>query len=232
MLNAISVKKALKKINSSWFLPYKPEASLDINYEQEEHKICLLLDALMRDYPVGLITLFKTKTPHYRFPLDYANYENSECEQVKGCHFVVWEGQQILQSLYCCMYTFNNKVLCYNLQHDMKGDVDKRRLTGFSFQKKDKILPWYCLNIPSLIGKSYREMERFSENFHKQNAKRNFHFRVTDNLRKIREVFFNEERRNLNYFVTYDFYDTVESLFRRNFCVGQDSDISCHIGDV
>jgi hypothetical protein len=222
MLNSISVRKAFDEINRNWFLSCEPQSPFDINTAEEERKICCIFDSLMRNFPTGIIILLKTKAPHYRFVEDYAKDYDISAEESINSDFVVWEGQEILQRLYSGINTFHGKVLCYDLLYDLNNNGYERHLTGFSFHKEDEELPWYYIKLRDFIfiKDNYDDIRNYFFAICKENKNKN-HFNpalITSNLLGIWETFLNRDRRNLNYFVAYNFADAVDARFRLTFC--------------
>ena len=130
----ISVREALEKLNnlnSGWYLPYIQRRYVwGDRYESEEY-VCLLLDSLMKRYPIGGLVLWETMKPvSYRAFLD--EYEPRKfAKQVEegrwGAHkFLVYDGQQRLQTLRSVLYyAFNGRVLYFDLLFD-----DTTRIRG------------------------------------------------------------------------------------------------------
>lgn len=140
----ISVREAmenLNRLNSGWYLPHVQRQYVwGARYESEEY-VSLLLDSLMKRYPVGALVLWETTNavPHRVFLDDYepGKFARLVEEGRWGAHkFLVYDGQQRLQTLRSVLYhTFNGRVLYFDLLFDStKAHADE---TGFLFGYKD-----------------------------------------------------------------------------------------------
>ena len=71
-----------------------------------------------------------------------------------------------------------------------------------------------------IMRENYNDMFSYPPNFKNKHKVKDFtqSCLITDNLHKIWETFLNRDRRNLNYFVAYDFADAVDVQFRLSFC--------------
>lgn len=139
----ISIRGALERINRNhggWFLPQVQRQYVWGTRDESEDYICLLLDSILRGYPIGGIVLWETEAtvPHREFLSDYAN--GSRTKEVDSGLWarrksLVYDGQQRLQTLYSVLqYTVNGRVLCFDLLFDRKAhDTDE---TGFFFIDK------------------------------------------------------------------------------------------------
>lgn len=139
----ISIRSALERINRNhggWFLPQVQRQYVWGTRDESEDYICLLLDSILRGYPIGGIVLWETEAavPHREFLSDYAN--GSRAREVDSGLWarrksLVYDGQQRLQTLYSVLqYTVNGRVLCFDLLFDRKAhDTDE---TGFFFIDK------------------------------------------------------------------------------------------------
>ena len=116
----ISVREAMEKLNNlngGWYLPYVQRQYVWGARYQSEDYICLLLDSLVKRYPIGTLVLWETtKAVPYRKFLD--DYEPGKFAKLveEGLHgaykFLVYDGQQRLQTLRSVLYnTFNGRVL-------------------------------------------------------------------------------------------------------------------------
>src|SRR4051794_510876 len=78
------------------------------NFVWQPRRITMLLDSIMRGYPVGIALLWETYAdiPHRRFVSDYVPegkhvfHDNRRRQRLK----IVLDGQQRLQSLYVALY--------------------------------------------------------------------------------------------------------------------------------
>jgi hypothetical protein len=152
----ISVREAVEKLNQlngGWFLPYVQRQYVwGVRYESEDY-VCLLLDSLLRRYPIGGLVLWETtkKVPYRAFLDDYepGNFAKIVEEGRWGAYkFLVYDGQQRLQTL--PYHTFNGRVLHFDLLFDApKANSDE---TGFLFCPKVAPDPQY-LKMTELVSK-------------------------------------------------------------------------------
>ena len=139
---AISVHEAMAKINKlddGWYLPYiQRQYVWGARYGSEDY-VCLLLDSLIKGYPIGGLVLWETTKPvsYRRFLGDYElDKPTMQVEEgLRGRHkFLVYDGQQRLQTLYSVLYhTFNCRVLHFNLLFDASNSEVEAQDTGFLF---------------------------------------------------------------------------------------------------
>jgi len=138
---AISVREALGKINglnSGWYLPNVQRQYVWGERYKSETFVCLLLDSLLKRYPIGGLVLWETEKPvaYRRFLDDYEPGAHARLveEGRWGAHkFLVYDGQQRLQTLRSVLYhTFNGRVLHFDLLFDAaRASSDD---TGFLFR--------------------------------------------------------------------------------------------------
>ena len=72
----ISVREAMERINAmnnGWFLPIIQRQYVWGSRDSSEEYICLLLDSLLRGYPIGGLVLWETESaiPYREFLKDY-----------------------------------------------------------------------------------------------------------------------------------------------------------------
>lgn len=137
----ISVREALDKLNApnnGWFLPQVQRQYVWGARHESEDYVCLLLDSLIKRYPIGGVVLWETsqKVPYRRFVGDYAprQFAHQVDEGLWGASkALVYDGQQRLQTLYSVLrHRFNGRVLHYNLLFDAStAESDE---TGFLFR--------------------------------------------------------------------------------------------------
>ena len=142
---SISVKEAIEKINAinnGWFLPAVQRPYVwGSRYESEKY-ICKLFDSILRGYPIGTLIVWNSdkEIPYRRFIEDYSDgyYAKFVDKNLwkREDKWLVYDGQQRLQTLYSCLkYTLNDRVLTYNLffdldNHDDAGGNDRMRRHG------------------------------------------------------------------------------------------------------
>ena len=140
----ISIKEAMDKINEEWFLPAIQRPYVWGSRYNSERFICKLFDSLYREYPIGTLIFWKTDNTvaHREFLSDYHQgdlYKNVDDAQWGRSKNLVYDGQQRLQTLYSCLkYTFNNRLLVFDLKYDRNNDQDGE--TGFRFVDKGETL--------------------------------------------------------------------------------------------
>lgn len=137
---SISIKDAMEKINTEWFLPAIQRPYVWGSRYNSERYICKLFDSLYKKYPIGALIFWETDNTvaHREFLKDYHQsdiYKNVD----KGvwCRHknLVYDGQQRLQTLYSCLkYTFNDRILVFDLAYNRETDFDGE--TGFRFIDK------------------------------------------------------------------------------------------------
>lgn len=142
----ISIKDALEKINVEWFLPAIQRPYVWGARYNSERYICKLFDSLYQKYPIGVLIFWETKNEvaHREFLSDYHQgdvYKNVDQGLWIRYKNLVYDGQQRLQTLYSCLkYTFNDRVLVFDLAYNKATDIDGE--TGFRFiDKGDNLKP-------------------------------------------------------------------------------------------
>ena len=113
--------------------------------------ICKLFDSILRGYPIGGLIIWNTKQeiPYREFVCDYQSGDIPMLVD-RGLHgredkWLVYDGQQRLQTLHSCSkYTFNGKILVYDLLLELSGEHDSNE-TRFSFVEKNSTLAWNFL---------------------------------------------------------------------------------------
>lgn len=163
----ISVKEAVNNINANnngWFLPaVQRQYVWGSRYESEKY-ICKLFDSILNGYPIGTLIVWNTDlaVPYREFMKDYEDGKTEELA-VKSTwdrpdKWLVYDGQQRLQTLYSCLkYTLNKRELAYNLLYKA-NDVDEEY--GFEFLDKNTEKAGY-VTLPSLFSKSDSEKVSF-----------------------------------------------------------------------
>ena len=124
-------------------------------YESEKY-ICRLFDSIYQQYPIGVLIMWRTtsRVAHREFLRDFHKsdiYKNVEEGLWERDKFLVYDGQQRLQTLYSCLnYTFNDRVLVFDLAYDPDKDLDFD--TGFRFVDKNEQLHPYDIKINMLFS--------------------------------------------------------------------------------
>lgn len=136
----ISIKEAMEKINNDWFLPAIQRPYVWGSRYNSERYICKLFDSLYRGYPIGALIFWETKNAvaHREFLREYNIgdvYKNVDADIQDRPKNLVYDGQQRLQTLYSCLkYSFNNRLLVFDLAYRNDDDIDGE--TGFRFVEK------------------------------------------------------------------------------------------------
>lgn len=228
--SGISIKELLSKINSNdsgWYLPQVQRQYVWGDRHQSETYICLLLDSLLKGYPIGGVVLWETKKeiPYREFLRDYEpNKYNKQLEEGNwGKHkFLVYDGQQRLQTLYSVLkYSFNNKSLYFDLLFDDKASETDE--TGFLFidregKNKKKSREARYLDMIKLC--SYEDDEdkvklRIEvEALYKDNPEKRI--LVERNIENLWRIFVNSDIKSIAFFsVKSNSEQTVNEVFRR-----------------
>lgn len=157
----ISIREAMEHINArnnGWFLPSIQRQYVWGSRDSSEEYICLLLDSLVRGYPIGGLVLWETDTPvpFREFLGDYnvGSVARLVAKERWGHHkFLVYDGQQRLQTLFSVLYhKFNGRTLYFNLLFD--GSMAETDETGFFFKNSNEVPPAGSISMIELMGKS------------------------------------------------------------------------------
>ena len=223
----ISVKSVIENINNDnngWFLPYAQRPYVWGSRHEKEQYICKLFDSILRGYPIGGLIVWNTeeKIPYREFVSDYHVGEYPELVE-KGKHgkkdkWLVYDGQQRLQTLYSCLkYTFNGKILVYDLFFDLSEPHDPDE-TGFSFREKNSVLDKNLLRMNELFSKLPDEDSDFEDEvLTKTNeldiSKRNT---VKKNLKTLWKIYVDTDKNSLAYYaIKTSNEDEVNEIFER-----------------
>jgi hypothetical protein len=226
----ISVREAMEKINSKnggWFLPYiQRQYVWGARYESEEY-VCLLLDSLLERYPIGGLVLWETesKIPYRAFLDDYEPGKFAKLVE-EGRHsahkFLVYDGQQRLQTLHSVLYhTFNDRVLYFDLLANAeKSDSDE---TGFLFRDVGSAPEPRYLKMTELVSKRCDAREKIDLEMRLLDGLRSEpgfdterETLVRTNLAKLWDIFVDTNVKSLAYFPTKAKSETlVNEVFRR-----------------
>lgn len=225
---SISVKETMDHINgdvNGWFLPSVQRPYVWGSRYESELYICKLFDSLLRGYPIGGLILWNTEEeiPYREFMKDY------EIDAIprtvdrglwnRKDKWLVYDGQQRLQTLYSCLkYTFNNKILIFNLLFNMKKkDVDPNE-TGFLFVEKNATIQPYCIRINELFCKLLDEKVKYRREILSQNddLSDNDKNLIEDNLDELWKVFVDRDKKSLAYFpISHSDESMVNEIFQR-----------------
>lgn len=223
----ISVRETLEKINApnnGWYLPQVQRQYVWGARHQSETYICLLLDSLLRRYPIGGIVLWETdrEVPYRKFIEDYVpgSYAKEVDSGLWGAHkSLVYDGQQRLQTLYSVLrHRFNGRVLHFDLLFDKSvAEADE---TGFLFRDADASPDPRYLRMTELSAKqatslSDKPMLRARAK-PAANGDQLAEARIEGNLDVLWEIFVGIGHKAISYFsVSSDGPGEVNEVFRR-----------------
>ena len=209
---SISVKEAVENINANnngWFLPAIQRPYVWGNRYESEKYICKLFDSILRSYPIGGLIIWNTseEIAYREFIDDYKDGkiphlldEGLWSRKDKG---LVYDGQQRLQTLYSCLkYTFNDKILVFDLLYDPK-DADDLDETGFSFVKSNSNVGPNQIKMNKLFVKSPNTDDKidFRNNIFKVKEWNDVDRRIIEkNIDLLWNVFVGRENKSLAFF--------------------------------
>ena len=221
----ISIREVLDKINANtngWYLPEVQRQYVWGNRNNSEEYVCLLLDSLLKGYPIGGVVIWdnEEKIPFRPFLTDYApNQFNRLVEKGRWgeSKSLVYDGQQRLQTLYSVLkYTFNNRVLHYDLRFNEKeSGADE---TGFLFLDKNEEPKLYYIKMTELCSKKGNESERIEleEQLEPLFENKDLKLIIKTNLAKLWETFVKDSSKLIAYFpVKAENPQVVNEIFRR-----------------
>ena len=168
----ISVKQAISYINNDnngWFLPAVQRPYVWGSRHENEEYICKLFDSILRGYPIGGLITWNTKEKiaYREFMGDFQHGDIAQLVD-EGLHsrkdkWLVYDGQQRLQTLYSCLkYTFNGRVLIYDLLFDANNN-DEPDITGFSFTDQNTEIEPHYVKMNSLHSKLPDQESEFED---------------------------------------------------------------------
>lgn len=222
----ISVREALDKLNApnnGWFLPQVQRQYVWGARHESEDYVCLLLDSLLKRYPIGGVVLWETnqKVPYRRFVGDYSprQFARQVDEGLWGAtKALVYDGQQRLQTLYSVLrHRFNGRVLHYDLLFDpSKAESDE---TGFLFRDASAVAEPRYLRLTELASMRCNEDEKVDLEDRALDAAgddRNKKLQVRRNLSALWDIFVDSNVKSIAYFsVKADTPKEVNEVFRR-----------------
>lgn len=222
----ISIRDALDNINRNhggWFLPQVQRQYVWGVRDESEDYICLLLDSILRGYPIGGIVLWETESsvPHRAFLQDYI--DGGRAKEVDSGLWarrksLVYDGQQRLQTLYSVLqYTVNGRVLCFDLLFDRKThDTDE---TGFFFVDKGAKPNAGSIRMNFLCAKDddSEAKEKLKDEFVSEGSySKDEALTIKANLDKLWSIFVQDNTKTLAYFSVRSNSDReVNEIFRR-----------------
>lgn len=209
--SGISVKEAINKINNSnngWFLPAVQRPYVWGSRHENEEYICKLFDSILRGYPIGGLITWNTeeKIPYREFMSDYKNGDIPKLVD-PGLHgrkdkWLIYDGQQRLQTLYSCLkYTFNGRVIVYNLLFNLLSNHDPDE-TGFSFVEKNSKIDWNYLRLNELFSKLPDQDSDFEDEVisRAENSSLEERKTIKKNMKQLWKVYVETDKSSLAYF--------------------------------
>lgn len=205
----ISIREVLNKINAptnGWFLPQVQRQYVWGNRYDSETYVCLLLDSLLKRYPIGGIVLWETseKVPYREFITNYTpdNYARQVDEgRWSANKSLVYDGQQRLQTLYSVLhYQFNGRVLYFDLSFDESGAEPDEN--GFLFKNPNESVPEYFVRMTELAHLPANE-DHLTDLEDRVLAKiddKQLQKIIRTNLKKLWSVFVEENYKSIAYF--------------------------------
>jgi Protein of unknown function DUF262 len=222
--SGISVRDALDKLNSpnnGWYLPQVQRQYVWGTRHESETYICLLLDSLLRRYPIGGIVLWETQQeiPYRRFIGDYApgKYAYQVDQGLWGApKALVYDGQQRLQTLYSVLrHRFNGRVLHFDLLfNSTTGDE-----TGFLFRDSGAVSEARYLRMTEISCRSPTQREKVAvetKALVAAGSDQNIQILIRENVSALWDIFVDSNVKSIAYFcVKSESSDEVNEIFRR-----------------
>ncbi len=227
---AISIKEAMNRINATtngWFLPQIQRPYVWGGRHESESYVCSLFDSILKGYPIGGLVIWETeaKVPHREFLTNYDPLYNQKMVQEGrwGCaKGLIYDGQQRLQTLYSALrYTFNGRVLIFDLCFDQNKEGQEPSETGFEFidQSKSSNLPQGTVLLSQLFCQSEKGENKITlrtEIISNGNFTNDEKIRIEINLDKLWATFVETNKKPISYFPVQSATDLeVNEIFQR-----------------
>lgn len=217
----ISIKEAMAKINREWFLPAIQRPYVWGSRYNSERYICKLFDSLYREYPIGALIFWETDNTvaHREFLGDYHQgdvYKNVDEGQWHREKNLVYDGQQRLQTLYSCLkYSFNDRLLVFDLAYNRDTDLDGE--TGFRFVDKNELLRPTEIKMNTIFATPSKTTEKIKIRTEKSvGLSEDVRVIVEDNVDRLWDIFVKTEAKTLAYFsVQTSNEEEVNDVFER-----------------
>lgn len=222
----ISVREALDKVNApnnGWYLPQVQRQYVWGARHESEDYVCLLLDSLLKRYPIGGIVLWETaqEVPFREFVGDHlvGNFARQVDRGRWGASkALVYDGQQRLQTLYSVLrHQFNGRTLHFDLLFD--ADSAESDETGFAFRDAGAPKDPRYLRMTELASKSCTPREKVlleSEALPVAGTDTNLQLRVREHLSALWDTFVDVNVKSIAYFsVRAETPREVNEVFRR-----------------
>lgn len=222
----ISVREAMEKLNTpnnGWFLPQVQRQYVWGARHESEDYVCLLLDSLLKRYPIGGVVLWETskEVPYREFVRDYAPGTYAmQVDQGRwgAAKALVYDGQQRLQTLYSVLYyRFNGRVLHFDLLFD--ADAKEADDSGFHFRDASAAAEPRYLRLTELMSRNATPKERVAIEQRVLPAARGDETKemtIRVNLAGLWDIFVDTNIKSIAYFaVKADTSKEVNEVFRR-----------------
>lgn len=218
----ISIKEAINKVNQMWFLPAIQRPYVWGSRYGSEGYICKLFDSLYHKYPIGGLIMWETDAAvaHREFMTNYKQgdvYKNVDEGLYMRHKFLIYDGQQRLQTLFSCLkYTFNDRVLVFDLSYDESKDADGE--TGFRFVDQGEMLAAYEIKMNRLFSSSFDSKTKTSirREYEQKTNDEALKERIDENLDTLWSVFVGEDVGSLAYFsIKSETEAQVNEIFER-----------------
>lgn len=223
--SGISVKEALNNINKhdgGWYLPQVQRQYVWGDRDQSEEYICLLLDSILKGYPIGGVVLWETEAPipHRPFLTNFVSGERSSMVDsglFNRNKYLIYDGQQRLQTLYSVLrFSLNKRVLCYDLLFNQaNNEADE---TGFYFIDigASEKLGSIKLNTLCAMRDDQNTKVEYRKKLKDQISNDADKDLIEANLDLLWETFVKEHIKSIAYFVVKSNNDSeVNEIFRR-----------------
>ncbi len=135
--------------------------------------------------------------------------------------WLVYDGQQRLQTLFSCLkYTFNNKILVFDLLYERRDDSNPDE-TGFRFVDIGLELLWNDLKLNELFSRISEQNKKYEREILKKPKKvislsEKEEDIVSNNLSQLWKVFVETDKKSLSYFpISTSKESEVNEIFER-----------------
>ena len=223
----MSVKEAVNNVSNNvngWFLPPVQRPYVWGNRYESEKYICKLFDSILRGYPIGGLVVWNNENemPYREFLRDYKQGEIPEFVEkglwTKPDKWLVYDGQQRLQTLYSCLkYTINGRVLTFDLTYKLDVDNEDPDKTGFAFYDKNDTIPNTTIRMNEIFSMPENEKTQYRKRvFEKLSNVEADKDVLENNIDFIWDVFVKTEKKSIAYFpVKAPEENTVNEIFQR-----------------
>lgn len=208
-----TIRKIVKQLNQKdatdggFWLP-----NIQRNFVWKEEQTERLFDSLMRDYPIGTLLVWKTKSniKHRKFIDIYKNNTNFTDFYVpenNNCKLLVLDGQQRLQSLFIGLCgSYNDKELYFNILSGSKTPPEDIKYI-FKFRKNTLDDTWVKLKEIVFNENTSRQNERkIVKSIKDRTLSEDEKDIINDNISLIHNVF----RDEANARIVYQEFDSVD----------------------